>query len=429
MFEIKGKYTSAKIFIDSVEEECITQIYKFLNHPAFTNPVYIMPDTHSGKGSVIGFTMKKTDYIIPNVVGVDGNCGVLAIEIHKNNIEQLNLDVLDELIREQIPFGQNVYNVPLLKQVSWSKFNYEWFKKKCKQIGIDLAYAECSLGTLGGGNHFIEIGVAEKTENIWITVHSGSRNFGKKLCEYWQSIAENDITAPKREFFAEEVKRIKLLSKGKEIEQKIKKLKEQLFVGNTPNDLTFLRDKHAQEYLNDMKFVELYAHYNREYIIRKISEILQMLPIDVIETVHNYISFEDDIIRKGAVASYKGKKLLIPLNMRDGILLCEGKSNPDWNFSAPHGAGRLLSRSKAKETLNLEKFKTDMTGIYSSSVCYSTLDESPDAYKDSKLIEQLIEPTVTIIDKIKPILNLKDKEDNKKSWKQIREERKFKKQL
>jgi len=427
MFEIKGKYTTAIIYAEEIDETCINQIHHFISHPAFTNRVVIMPDTHSGTGSVIGFTMEKTDKIIPNVIGVDGDCGMLFLEINKDEINRIDLKTLDEMIREQIPFGTNVHNSPLFdkwEQLKWFKYDYNWFKKKCKQIGIDLEYAECSLGTLGGGNHFIEIGVSEKTGKPCIIIHSGSRNFGKKICEYHQNIAEEDINKPKKEFYIKEINRIKSDYKGKEIEHNINKLRENLFVGNVPNDLSFLQDQHAKDYLDDMGFIELYAHYNRALIMKTIKNLLNTKSTNYIETVHNYINPKDNIIRKGAISSYIGQKMVIPLNMRDGILLCEGKSNPDWNYSAPHGAGRLLSREQAKATLKLEKFEKDMKGIYSTSVCASTLDESPDAYKDSALTEMLIEPTATVIDKFKPILSLKDRSDNQKSWKEIRQERK-----
>jgi tRNA-splicing ligase RtcB (3'-phosphate/5'-hydroxy nucleic acid ligase) len=443
MIELNGKYTSAKIMIDEIDPGCISQIYTFLNHPAFTNPVVIMPDTHVGKGSVIGFTMKTTSKIIPNVIGVDIGCGMYSVNLGEIEFPHAELD---SYIREKIPFGINVHNKPIFdieKEFYWSfltnefhrnyknildefggtdippvNYSYDWFIKKCKQIGIDISYAECSIGSVGGGNHFIEIG-RDKKEDVWLTIHSGSRNLGKKLCEYWQKVASDKSEEGKKIKFVEELDLIKKQYKGKEIETKIKEAREKYKIG-IRNDLAWLDQDDSIQYLQDMFFAQEYATVNRFEIFNRINRFFlygsRLRKMYDLNTIHNYIDFDDFIIRKGSIRSYTNTRMVIPLNMRDGILLCEGKSNPEWNYSAPHGCGRVSSRSKAKETLELEKFKEQMSSIFSTSVGIETLDESPDAYKESTLIMELIEPTAKIIDVIKPIHNIKDKGEEK-PWK------------
>jgi RNA-splicing ligase RtcB len=426
MFEIKGKYTAAIVYAEEIEETCISQITQMTNNIAFVNPIAIMPDCHTGKGSVIGFTMKMTDKIIPNIIGVDGSCGMLSVKIKLNKID---CKEIDNGIREYIPFGRNIYEKPILNVKEY--FHYDELENLCKKVGLNLKYVECSLGTVGGGNHFIEFG--RDSENyLWITIHSGSRNLGKRVCEYWQKVAKDKIFGSDRDYLQGKIDKIKEDFKGKEIEIKIKKLKESLYISQVQDDLAFLQGEDINKYLIDMNFIHRYAHINRKQIMKLILKLLfgnnYLNHIEEqIETVHNYISIFDKIIRKGAISSYIGEKIIIPLNMRDGILICKGKSNPDWNYSAPHGAGRILSRSAAKEKIALNKFKEDMKDIYSTSVCTSTLDEAPDAYKESILIEKLIEPTAIIINKIKPILNMKDKEENFKSWKELRKEKKLNK--
>jgi RNA-splicing ligase RtcB len=432
MIEVKGKYTNAYIMIDQVDENCMAQIIQMINHEAFTNIVIIMPDTHSGTGSVIGFTMQVGERLIPNVVGVDISCGMLSFNIGKIEI---NHKELDDKIREEIPFGINVRKVPILnftRDFQWNYANcywtYEWFKDLCKRIDIDPFYVQQSVATLGGGNHFIEFGNSVNTGDTWLTVHSGSRNLGKKICEYWQKRA---ATRKKLGFGEpkEAVASIKAFSPKGEWDRRIKDLYKKLNLIK-PAPLDFLEGDDKNLYIEDMKFAQWYASMNRMYIMTSIIDLIDnkeltsklfssdssVLP--TIETVHNYIDFKDNIIRKGAIRSYIGERMIIPFNMRDGILICEGKSNPDWNFSAPHGAGRVYSRSKAKSELSLEKFENDMSGIFSTSVCQGTIDESPDAYKDSKIIEAAIEPTAKILDRIIPIHNMKDIEG--KSWKEKR---------
>ena len=402
MIECRGKYTTAKIMIDHLEEECLAQIIQMINHEAFTNPVSIMPDCHSGKGSVIGFTMPVGDKVIPNVVGVDLSCALLSFNIGKINI---NHEDLDQKIRNRIPFGININKrgkIRLDQEV----------QLLCKRIDVDFEYVVRSIGTCGSGNHFIEIGRSQNTDDIWVTIHSGSRHLGKKVCEYWQDMAtKKDLGDPKKviEIIKKTFPQKEWQKKITDFKAEIKKLK--------PSPLDFLEDHSRNGYLSDMYYCQEYAILNRKIMMEDILFILGNPTVkDSIETIHNYIDLKDHIIRKGAIRSYIGERMLIPFNMRDGILICEGKSNPEWNFSAPHGAGRVYSRSKAKQVLSLDKFKEDMGGIFSTSVCSGTIDESPDAYKDSKIIEEAIEPTATILDRIVPIHNLKDLSDEK-PWK------------
>ena len=431
MIELNGKYTNAKIMIDDVEPQCISQITSFINHPAFTNPVAIMPDTHAGKGSVIGFTMPMGDKIIPNTIGVDINCGVLSINIGKEI--PMSKEDLEYKIRSKIPMGMNYHKksiIDMKNSFPWKKVNAEahnfmmsyyekfgleitppkydmsWFENKCKEIGCSVNRALTSIGTLGGGNHFIEVG-KDLNDEYWFTIHSGSRNFGKCVCEYWQNIAAKKVKHNHTDKKLEELEEAKLNYNGKELFNKIKEIKSKYNFNINITGLEFLEGIEASGYLFDMIFTQAYADVNREYMSKIILDILNVDPIEKIETKHNFIDFKDMIIRKGAIRSYIGEKFVLPFNMRDGILICEGLSNPEWNCSAPHGAGRIMSRSKAKKNITLETFKEQMKNVYSTSVCNSTLDEAPDAYKDSSIIENAIGDTATVLNRIVPIINLK----------------------
>lgn len=405
MYTINGKYTNALLTIDDIEQDCIAQIITMVNNVAFTNPIVIMPDTHAGKGSVIGFTMPIGDKIIPNIVGVDIGCGMLSSDFGQVDIDHV---ALDKYIRDRVPFGMNVHNGPV------ASF-YNGLSDLCKKIGMDFGYAMNSIGTLGGGNHFIEIGRSVNTGNVWVTVHTGSRNLGKKVCEYWQKVAVERLTCG-GEPIEVGINRIKSTFPKSEWQKEIVKLRG-LIKSNTvrATGLEYLEGDDLRGYLRDMVICQDYAKQNRFSIMAEIRKFfgIKFFPWKTIETVHNYINFGDQIIRKGAISSYNGIKMIIPLNMRDGILLCEGKSNPDWNYSAPHGAGRVLSRSKAKVTVDLDAFKETMKGVFSTSVGKGTLDESPFAYKDSKMIEEAIGPTADIIDRIIPIHNMKDSDGDR----------------
>ena len=434
MIELKGKYTTAKIMIDSIEPKCLSQIHTFLNHPAFTNPIAIMPDCHAGMGSVIGFTMPLTDKVIPNVVGVDIGCGILALKVGKEL--PCSLEQLDMKIRNKVPFGFSTHTSESRKfdfknNFPWKalksrlrsfamKYNskgsralptisFSWFEEHYKSRGCDFGRVLNSIGTLGGGNHFIEVGL-DLNGDFWVVIHTGSRNFGKQICDYWQRKAIRNEGRERKEKLNVEIENIREQHKNNReaIPDLIKQTKNQF--PSCSDDLCYLTEENAFCYLLDMVIAQMYAEVNRAEIARSVLGIFGVKNVETkIETTHNYVDFDDFIIRKGSISSYVGQSMIIPFNMRDGLLICEGKSNPEWNYSAPHGAGRVLSRSQAKKKLCIETFEKSMEGIFSTSVCYGTLDESPMAYKDSTVIEQAIEPTATIINKVKPVLNMKDK--------------------
>lgn len=392
MLEYQGQYGKAKVMIDDIDQATISQIYEFLNHEAFTNPIAIMPDTHAGNGAVIGFTMPMNDKVIPNVVGVDINCGMLSLNVGRNVLSAMKKDEIDSNIREYIPFGTNVhrstedlpewffrtasdvhrifvmqYNKKFNTEYKLTSFNMKWFENKCEQIKLDTTRAIRSIGTLGGGNHFIELGRSTLTGDYWFTIHSGSRQFGLKICQYWQKKA----------------------GKGA---------------------LAYLTGDDMFGYLSDMVFTQLYAELNRIAMAHHVLSAVGMNITNVeeqIQTNHNFIDFSDFIIRKGAIRSYKNEKMIIPFNMEDGILICMGKSNPEWNFSAPHGAGRVGSRKWAKQNLNVDeaRHRMEQNNIYCSAL---PKDELKGAYKDSKIIEAAIQPTAEIIDRLKPVIAMKD---------------------
>jgi len=440
MIEMKGKFSTAKIMIDEVESDSVSQIQKILSHPACTNPVAIMPDTHLGKGIVIGFTCEMNGKIVPSWVGVDVNCSILALNLGK--IENINMKELDDYIRKNVPLGMNIRQNSDIKAVNferafnWNKVNddslkfkrkykekfgidiplvkydYDWFKEKCKNVGANYRKVELAIGTLGGGNHFISLEISS-TKDIWLLIHSGSRNFGKCVCEYHENTGKRKIKEKREVDLKNKIDLI--LSDPSNLKDRptlIKKAKEELELDFTIDikNCEYLEGQDAINYLQDMIFVQEYANFNRITMGKIISEYFKITPLETIHSNHNFIDFDDWIIRKGATRSYVGEKLIIPLNMRDGSLICVGKSNPEWNFSAPHGAGRIYSRTKAKAEIKLEDFVDSMKGIFSTSISKDTLDESPFAYKDMNLIIESIEPTCEIIDRIIPIYNLKASE-------------------
>lgn len=459
MIEIKGRYTTAIITIDDVEEECVNQLFRMVNHVAFDSPVRIMPDTHAGKGSVIGFTMPFGVKLIPNVVGVDIGCGMLCAKI--GDKLAITLKELDDRIRRDIPMGINThekafkfnsndkfsfdkhfpwqdlndemlafiraYNEKFGTNYSYYEYDYRDFGTLCNKIGMKPNRAELSIGTLGGGNHFMEVSKAESDGSIWVTIHSGSRNFGKMICEYHQEKAKKILDRNRNEVLRTRIEDITNNTEDKtKIASLISEAKKELGLDFDFDikGMEFLEGGAAFEYLIDMLVAQKYAQFNRKMMLNIVCEILGGIkPKDSIESIHNFIDFRDFIIRKGAIRSYVGERMIIPFNMRDGILVCEGKSNAEWNNSAPHGAGRLMSRSKAKDSIDIDRFKKQMEGIYSTSVCKGTLDEAPDAYKDSKMIEAAIEPTAKITDRLKPLLNIKDKNSGP-SFKERKEEKK-----
>ena len=397
MKTLQGTYgKDCKIFTDNIEPQALETIQKLLDNPVTEGkPVRIMPDTHDGKGIVIGFTMPMGEWVNPNHIGVDIGCGMLCMEIG-NTITPDMYPHIEETIRELIPMGFNIREEPAY---IFDRLLEDRLLAVCKKVGADFRQVLCAVGTLGGGNHFIELGRSEQSGNHFLTIHTGSRNFGKRVCDWHAKSVE-----PYKQMLAVEMDRIKQTLPKQQWNDAIKEVKKQL-AGRE----SYLTGDAKKGYIEDMRTAQLYASTNRRVMAGIISAALDWKYDRVIETPHNYISPYDDIIRKGAVSARGGELLVIPMNMADGILLCVGKGNPDWNCSAPHGAGRLLSRTAAHEQLSMEEFKQRMSEVYSTSVCESTLDESPMAYKPTDEIRALIEPTVQVMDVIKPVINLKAK--------------------
>lgn len=419
-----------KIFTDDIEQEAVDQINLLLEQEPFKNcKVRIMPDVHAGKGCVIGFTADLGDKVIPNIVGVDIGCGMLCVELGKID---LNLEKLDKVINENIPAGRNIREEKL---INFDKINDLYCLRELKET----KKFNKAIGTLGGGNHFIEVD-ADEEGNKYLVIHTGSRNLGKQVADYYQNLAI-ELCSGKEEMFKrkeEIIKTYKEQGRKSEIQKALKELEAEYKQNkpNLPNDLCYLEGKYREMYLHDMRICQSYASINRVEIAQKILQemfpnplykedietidlgyryntmvIQNKIGIDfkAFETIHNYISFEDNIVRKGAIRADKGERVIIPINMRDGSIIAVGKGNKDWNNSAPHGAGRLMSRRKAKETFNLEEFKKSMSDIYSTSVVEETIDEAPFAYKPIQEIINNIQDTVEIEKIIKPIYNFKAK--------------------
>ena len=397
MLELQGKYNTAKIFTDIVDEASISQVLLLLNQE-FTSDskIRLMPDIHAGSGCTIGTTMTITDKIVPNLVGVDIGCGMETVKIKEKHIE---LQKLDKLIYEKIPSG---FNIREKAHRYFKEINLE--ELYCyKQI--DSKRAEKSLGTLGGGNHFIE---ADKDDDgaIYLVVHSGSRHLGLEVANYYQEegykvlngSANNDVNAL--------IEQLKAQGRKREIQKSIAALKNTKRT-NIPKQLAYVSGDLFKQYIHDMKIIQRYAELNRQAMMDEIVKGMKLHITEQFTTIHNYIDTEAMILRKGAVSARKKKKLLIPINMRDGSLICIGKGNDDWNQSAPHGAGRLMSRSAAKESFTVSEFKKQMDGIFTTSVSRSTLDECPMAYKGMGDIVNNIGDTAEITQIIKPIYNFK----------------------
>lgn len=404
MIEVKGKYNSAKVFTDNVEEEVIDQIVELCNQPFIEgSKVRIMPDTHVGVGCVIGFTADLGENVIPNIVGVDIGCGMLTVELGDIEVDVVKLD---EIIRKYIPSGKNTHEGRLIRFNKLQELHCYRDLQRTKRI-------ERSIGTLGGGNHFIEVG-KDSSGKSYLVIHSGSRNLGTQVALIYQNLAI-DLCSGKESYFIEREKIIteyKKEGRRKEIQKALKELKSRYdeLQPKYPKQLCFLTGEFREKYLHDMNICQEYAVLNRNTMADIILKKLLGKGIEKFEyfnTIHNYINFKDNIIRKGSVSAYKGEKLLIPINMRDGSLICVGKGNEDWNYSAPHGAGRLMSRTKAKETVSLDEFEKSMEGIYTTSVNEFTLDEAPMVYKPMEEIVENIKDTVDIIGVIKPIYNFK----------------------
>lgn len=399
MFEIAGKKGKAICFANAIEYEAISQIQAICNNPISENSnIRIMPDVHAGKGCTIGTTMTITDKVCPNIVGVDIGCGMYVIKLANTDID---FTVLDEVIHT-IPSGQNVYENAV------STFPLE--KLRCfKELG-NIDYILRSIGTLGGGNHFIEVEVSSNGEH-YIVIHSGSRYLGKKVAGIYQEKAielhkgKNDFLKQKQEI----IRTYKEAGRTQQIEQSLKDLTKEYNEKSPklPKDLCYLYGEELEDYLHDIVICQEYAKVNREIIG---GTIVREMGFDVLEqfhTIHNYIDMERKILRKGAISAEAGEKVLIPLNMKDGSILAIGKGNAKWNYSAPHGAGRLMSRTEARECISLDVYKYVMNGIYTSSVNQETIDEAPLAYKKPEDIIETIGDTVEILEVMKPVYNFK----------------------
>lgn len=390
-----------KIFTENIEPEALNQIYTLIKQPAFEDcKVRIMPDVHAGAGCVIGFTADLGDKVIPNIVGVDIGCGMLTVELGKIDID---FEELDKAIRKRVPSGKNVHDG---RVVRFDELQDLYCYRELK----DTKRLERSIGTLGGGNHFIEIDT-DTEGNKYLIIHSGSRNLGKQVAEHYQKLAI-EIMQGKDKLFEMQEKLIadyKAQGKRKEIEKAIKELHRKFNPNplGIPKELCYLTGKYREWYLHDMQICQKFAVKNREEIARAILNEMGLRSVSSFETIHNYIEFGSNMVRKGAISAKENEMLLIPINMRDGCIIGIGKGNEDWNCSAPHGAGRIMSRSKAKEMVSLDEFRQSMEGIYTTSVNQSTIDESPMVYKPIDEIVNNIENTVEIVKIIEPIYNFK----------------------
>lgn len=397
MIELKGRYNNAKIFTDVVDESSLSQIQLLLNQEFVSgSKIRLMPDVHAGAGCTIGTTMTIADKIVPNLVGVDIGCGMNTILIKEKHIE---LQKLDKLIYEKIPSG---FHIREKTHRYFEELNLE--ELYCyKQI--NPIRAEKSLGTLGGGNHFIE---ADKDEegNIYIVVHSGSRHLGLEVAEYYQEEGYKALNGSAKKDLDALIADLKAQGRQREIQRSIEELKNTIRT-DIPKQLAYVSGDLFEQYIHDMKIIQNYAQQNRRAMMDEIIKGMKLHVVEQFTTIHNYIDTDAMILRKGAVSARAGEKLLIPINMRDGSLICIGKGNEDWNQSAPHGAGRLMSRSAAKVTFTVSEFKKQMKGIYTTSVNQDTLDECPMAYKGMDDIINNIGDTATIEKIIKPIYNFK----------------------
>ena len=402
MFEIKGKMGKAVCYARVVEEEAIEQIRRMCDYE-FTegSKIRIMPDVHAGKGCTIGTTMTVTDKAVPNIVGVDIGCGMYTVRL--GNVE-IDFERLDEAAH-YVPSGMHIW------EGRQEKFNLQ--ELRCYRSLKNTKWLERSLGTLGGGNHFIEVDQARDGVK-YLVIHTGSRNLGKQVAELYQQLAV-DLNKGKETYFLERdqiIRTYKEQNRKKEIQSALEAISWKKREATMPEDLCYLYGSFLEDYLHDVEICQQFARRNREKIAEILLERIGLFSEvdwekDAFHTIHNYIDTKEMILRKGAIAAHAGEKVLIPINMRDGSVLAIGRGNADWNYSAPHGAGRLMSRTKAKNTLSMEEYRAVMEGIYTTSVNPATLDEAPMAYKAIEDIIDVIRESVDVIDVMKPIYNFK----------------------
>ena len=401
MIELEGKYNTAKVYTDVVDQSAISQVIELLNQE-FTagRRIRMMPDIHAGAGCTIGTTMTISDKIVPNLVGVDIGCGMETAILKEDHID---LERLDAIIRERVPSGF---------EIRTSAHRYagavDLGKLRCVKH-VDLLRAEKSVGTLGGGNHFIE---ADRDDDgrLYLVVHSGSRHLGLEVANYyqeagWKALDHKDDASTER-LIAE----LKAAGRQKEIQKELERMKKTRYA-TVPKALAYVEGTLFDDYIHDMRIVQQFAEMNRRAIMDEIVNGMGLHMENSFVTIHNYIDTDAMILRKGAVSAKEGERLLIPINMRDGSLLCIGRGNEDWNYSAPHGAGRLMSRAQAKESFSVDEFRREMEGVYSTSVSRATLDECPMAYKGMEDIVKNIGPTAEIVSVIKPVYNFKAGEE------------------
>ena len=395
--EIKGKVATAIAYANVIEDAAIEQIRRMCDY-AFTegSKIRIMPDVHAGKGCTIGTTMTIHDKAVPNVVGVDIGCGMYTVRLHETEIDFARLDEA----AHYVPSGMNVWE--------GRRESFDLEALRCYRELKDAKRLQRSLGTLGGGNHFIEVDRASGG-TLYLVIHTGSRNLGKQVAEYYQHLAV-ELSQGREEYFKKRnalIAEYKAAGRRKEIQAALKELHWADKPLSVPEDLCFLYGEHLDNYLHDVEICQQFARRNRELIAQILLERAGLTGADGFHTIHNYIDTDEMILRKGAIAAHKGEKVLIPINMRDGSVLAIGRGNPEWNYSAPHGAGRLMSRGAARETLSMEAYTEAMKGIYTTSVNLSTIDEAPMAYKALEDIIDVIRDSVDVVDIMKPIYNFK----------------------
>lgn len=397
--EIRGRCGTAIVYAKVIEEEAVEQIRRMCDYE-FTEgaSIRIMPDVHWGKGCTIGTTMTVRDKVVPNLVGVDIGCGMYTVDLGKGEIDLVRFDEAAHFV----PSGRNLWD--------GRQERFDLTALRCYRALKDTKRIARSLGTLGGGNHFIEIDRSADGTN-YLVIHTGSRNLGKQVAEYYQNIAI-DLSHGKDELFRardELIRRYKAEGRRSELQEALKELNRgfQAKEAEIPTDLAFLYGSYLEDYLHDIEICQNFARRNREVLARVLLERAGLTAGDAFHTIHNYIDVEERILRKGAIAAHAGERVLIPINMRDGSILAIGRGDPDWNYSAPHGAGRLMSRTAAKENLSMDEFCAAMTDVYTTAVNENTLDEAPMAYKSLADIIDVIEDSVDVIEVLKPIYNFK----------------------
>ena len=400
MIEVVGAYNTAFCYTGELEEAAAGQIKAVCDQPAFADcKIRIMPDVHAGMGCTIGTTMTITDKIVPGMVGVDIGCGMETVRIAEKEIDFARLD---EIVHKYIPCGREVR-----KQLHTLNDHIDLTPLRGSPY-VNLRRAQRSIGTLGGGNHFIEVDRGENGD-LFIVVHSGSRHIGNEVAKYYQDEGRKAFWGGARHQVDAAVAELKAQGRFQEIQETINRLRAEHEIA-LPRDLAYVEGRLFDDYIHDMKIIQHFATLNRKAMMDVILVGMRLTAVEQFTTIHNYIDTDNMILRKGAVSAMAGEKLLIPINMRDGSLICIGKGNPDWNYSAPHGAGRLMSRKEAFAKLSLREYREEMSGIYTTCVSRDTLDESPMAYKGIEEIISQIGPTVDIVEQLQPVYNFKASE-------------------